>query len=435
MAPTLRALGPRIALVVALTSGLACASAPPPPVGSVSDPQASGPADPGATGDPAAQAQKTSGGGLQQHAESGVESMIIGTVVGGQIMGAYGAAVGAALFGLYGFITGDVPFETGAGTRGPPGRGRAPGGGPGPDSVLDQELEDELSRQDALEDEIESELKRQEELLASISKHEEINASVQREQQARAVESSSDPMAAPRPPYERKLPDSIFDTTRSKEGRKERITKTLDADRDGRPELEMVFDADSGELMTRSEDTNYDGVLDAVHRYEGGVVVERIEDTNHDGKPDRWTTYENEVGTRAEVDRNFDGIPDAFYVYESGRLSYEEHDTNQDGKVDRRVEFENGKRAVEIEDRNHNGKMDFWTFYDADGIPVRTQQDVNEDGQPETWEFYEGDDPSRIVLTRKEEDVNADGKVDIISYYKKGKLARKEVSDPDLLLQ
>jgi antitoxin component YwqK of YwqJK toxin-antitoxin module len=122
-------------------------------------------------------------------------------------------------------------------------------------------------------------------------------------------------------------------------------------------------------------------------------------------------------------------------VYESGRLSYEEHDTNQDGKVDRRVEFEQGKRAVEIEDRNHNGKMDFWTFYDSDGIPVRTQQDADEDGQPEMWEFYEGDDPSRVVLTRKEEDVNADGKVDITSYYEQGKLARKEVSDPDLLLQ
>ena len=315
MAPTLRALGPRIALFVALTTGLACASAPAPPVGSGSDPQASAPAaDPGATGDPAAQAQKASGGALQQHAESGMESMIIGTVVGGQIMGAYGAAVGAALFGLYGFITGDVPFETGVGAQGPPGRGRGPGGGAGPDSMLDQQIEDELSRQDALEDEIESELKRQEELLASINQHEEINVSIQQEQHARAVESSSDPMAAPRPPYERKLPDSIFDTTRSQAGQKERITKTLDADRDGQPEVEMVFDADSGELMTRSEDTDYDGVLDAVHRYEGGVVVERIEDTNHDGKPDRWTAYENEVGSRKEVDRNFDGVPDAFYV-------------------------------------------------------------------------------------------------------------------------
>ncbi len=431
------ALGPRIVLVAALATGLACASAkPPPPVGSGADPQTLDPADPtaapGPADDPAAQAQKSSKGGLQRHAESGVEGMIIGTVVGGQILGQYGAAAGAVLFGLYGLITGDVPFETGKGSAGVPGRR----GGPNPDAALDQEIEEELSRQDALEDDIESELKRQEELLASINKHQEINESIRKEQAAgRAVEPLTDPLAAPRPPYERKIPDSIFDTTRRKDGKQERLVKTLDADRDGQAEIEMVFDPRSGELLTRSDDTDYDGELDAVNRYENGVIVERIEDTNHDGREDRWITYENQLGSRVEVDRNFDGTPDAFYVYENGTLHFEEHDTNQDGQVDRRVEFDGQRRVVEIEDRDHNGKMDFWTFYNPDEVPVRTERDANEDGQTDVWEFYEGNDPSSLMLMRKEEDVNADGKVDVTSYYEKGKLARKEVSDPDLLLQ
>jgi hypothetical protein len=37
------------------------------------------------------------------------------------------------------------------------------------------------------------------------------------------------------------------------------------------------------------------------------------------------------------------------------------------------------------------------------------------------------------MLSRKEEDVNKDGKADVTSHYKKGKLVRKEVSDPTLL--
>ena len=441
MPPSLRSLSSRIALVFVVSAlGLACASSKPPAsVDSGNKPQPTASTDPAAdtrdVADATAQAQKAaSKGTLQRHAESGMESMIIGTVIGGQVFGQYGAAVGALTFGLYGLLTGDVPFETGAGTGSSARPGRS--SGPYPDSALEDEIEEELGRQDALENEIEEELKRQEELLASISTQEAVNQSIRSEHEQRsASEDSGDPLAAPQAPYERRIPESIFDTKHRKEGKQQQLVKTLDADRDGRPEIEMVFDERSGALLTRSDDTDYDGQLDTVNRYEHGKIVERIEDTNHDGEPDRWITYENEKGSRMEVDRDFDGTPDAFYVYADETLSYEEHDTNGDGKIDRRVEFEDRHRSIEREDRDHDGKLEFQTFYNKKEVPVRTEQDTNGDGKTDVWEFYEGKDPAKIVLVRKEEDVNADGNVDITSYYKKGKLTRKEVEDPDLLLQ
>ncbi len=66
-----------------------------------------------------------------------MEGLIIGTVVGGQVAGAYGAAAGAALFGLYGLITGDVPLQGG---RTPSSGRRRPS-----DGDLEREIEDELA--------------------------------------------------------------------------------------------------------------------------------------------------------------------------------------------------------------------------------------------------------------------------------------------------
>ena len=458
MDPGRRPLSSSIALTVLLAMSLACATAQPPPDApaasdtsqtvdgatdgpgdevtdtrkeaiTVSDPQ--DPDQQAKAPDPAQpQAHSSGKGRLRRHAESGLEGLIIGTVIGGQLFGQYGAAVGAVAVGLYGLITGDVPFDTG---RGSSGRGGRAGRGD-PDTELEDEIDDELDRQEELESEIEEELRRQEELLASINEQEEINQSVREEELEKArAETPADALDAPPPPYERQIPDSIFDTQKREEGGEERLVKSLDADRDGRPEIELVFDDHSGQILSRSEDTDYDGSLDAENRYEDGRISERIEDTNGDGSPDRWTSYEDGLGSRIKIDRNFDGSPDAEYVYQEGTLRFEEHDINHDGKIDRRVEYQNRRRVVEIEDRNHDGKMDFRTFYDASEVPVRTEEDTNADGQTEIWEFYEGKDPAKIVLVRKEEDVDSDGKVDVTSYYENGKLARKEIRDPEAL--
>ncbi len=362
-----------------------------------------------------------------QHAASGVESMIIGTVIGGQVAGPAGAAVGAAIFGLYGAITGDVPFET--------GRGRGPGRRGSVDGQLEREVEAELEHQQALEAEIEEELRRQEELLESIARQEEINESLSEDEERLAGEREGDLLAAPaaRPP--RKIPQSIFDTEYSGEGDDDRIVKTLDADRDGQPEIEIRMDGKTGQLLTRSEDTNYDGTLDSTTTYdELGRVESLAEDTNHDGMPDRWVHYDADgQGTKVEIDRNSDGNKDGFYVYEGGSLAYEEHDTDDDGRVDRRVEYEGSRRAIVREDRNGDGTMELQTYYDENEITERTERDTNGDGRTDVWEFFEGDDPEKVQLVRKEEDLNADGQPDVKSFYENGRIVRKEVEDPSLL--
>jgi hypothetical protein len=38
-----------------------------------------------------------------------------------------------------------------------------------------------------------------------------------------------------------------------------------------------------------------------------------------------------------------------------------------------------------------------------------------------------------MLLVRKEEDMNGDGKVDVKSFYKSGKLVRKEVTDESVV--
>lgn len=425
------AFSSRMGPVLILVAGLACSTTSPQPVppdstGSVSaDPSPANPLDPDVQTGPG-QAQSAADGGMAGRAEAAMEGLIVGTVVGGQVAGAYGAAVGAGIFALYGFITGDVPFESGRGN--PTSSGRAP-----TEEDLDAEIEDEIAHMDDLEREIEEELRKQEELLEQIDKQEQINQSIKTEQSQRARQQPTDPLAAPMPPYERNIPASIYEKENVKTTEGERIRKTLDADRDGNPEIEILIDEKSGALVSRAEDTNYDGALDSVNRYENGQIRERSEDSNHDGRPDRWTTYENGRGSRVEIDRDFDGRRDGFKVYAGGALSLEEHDTNADGKIDRRVKYEGSRRVVEEEDRNHDGTMDFRTFFDEREFPSRTEADTNGDGRPDLIEYYEGSDPSNPILLRKEEDVNHDGKTDITSHYKKGKLVRKEVSDPDLI--
>ena len=107
-------------------------------------------------------------------------------------------------------------------------------------------------------------MRRQEELLGSISRQEDLTEALREEEEALvAAERDSDPLAAPQAAPARKIPDSIFDTEVRGEGSTARIDKTLDADRDGRPEIVIAMDGQTGQLLTRSEDTDYDGTLDS----------------------------------------------------------------------------------------------------------------------------------------------------------------------------
>ena len=339
-------------------------------------------------------------------------------------------AVGASAFGL------PLPYARDVLSGGDTSLQRVlPPGNRGYREVIEAEIEGELRLQRTLEEEIEAELRRQEELLDQIRREEDLARSGTVDAGGSALPESVDPLAAPRAPAEREIPDSIFERELHRQGERELLVKLLDADRDGHPEIRIAYDARSGRRLSRSEDTDYDGRLDTVNAYhESGRIESRREDTNHDGMPDRWIAYGADGrASRVEVDRDFDGVRDGFYQFAAGWRRREEHDTNNDGTIDRRVDFEGRRRAVELEDRDFSGVLEIRTFYDVAGFPERAEIDSNEDGRYDVWEYYEGDDPARPVLARKEEDLNGDGDVEVTSYYREGRLVRQEITDTDLV--
>ena len=110
----------RLLLIALLALSLACATGGAPPVSDPGNPPpadvpevGSAPDDPDvgdttsgpATPDPAEPTPKQAQRGpskVRQHAESGVEGMIVGTVIGGQVAGTYGDAQRAGVRGLWG---------------------------------------------------------------------------------------------------------------------------------------------------------------------------------------------------------------------------------------------------------------------------------------------------------------------------------------------
>jgi len=376
----------------------------------------------------------------------------------GAMIGAYGgpigAAAGATAMLVYSAVTGNVPFQ-GPGPRG--GRGGGGGGGGGgygpatPDEAdreqsMDEQINGALAKQDELQQQIQAELKRQEELLNKVDKDQKTqHASISPGDPANAqkVLEESDPRSAPSAPKDRDIPAALFTETRvtipkgawGDNPKLQVIKKTLDADRDGKPEEIRYFDAATGQLLRKEEDRNYDGTIDAWTTYQNGVVVARELDENGDGKPDVWEKYANGRMTRREVDRKGDGKPDAFYLFEGDSLVEERHDTQHNGNIDLVVYYQNRKRVRSEEDQNHDGRIDTWTYYTvADGgneVVSRIERDAKGKGKPDTFETF-AQQNGKTVIVKREEDTNGDGKIDITSYYENGKLVRREVADPAL---
>lgn len=432
-------------------------SATTPPVG------APGPIDPL---DPTAQPQTQPGGGgglsVGQRAQSALESMVMGAVLGSQF-GPLGAAAGAGTMLIYGALTGNVPFSGfGRGRRGGGGYGGYGGGGGGYDpggyeaqreAALESEIENEMERGSALENEIEAELSRQEELLRQIENQENAASAAANAPAPQAPSTTqasvedlserADPRAAPRAPKDRDLPVAIFDEDRvvipkgSWDNKKkiEVVKRSLDADRDGNPEQVRYFDQKSGKLIRKEQDRDYDGQPDTWSIYEKGELVSRTLDSNADGNVDVWEEYADGRMTARVVDRDNDGVKDAFFLYEGDSLAREQHDANNDGEVDLIVEYENRYRQSSVEDTDRDGEMDSWTSYEVvEGreIVTRVEQDTDSDGKRDLFETYEARE-GRPELAKREEDKNGDGQVDVTSLYENGRLKSRQISDPSLV--
>ena len=434
---------PLILLVILALSGCVTATAPAPslPPGGT----APYPADPTLPVDPTTgQAQQPIGVSIAQRAQSAMESMVMGAVLGSSL-GPLGMAAGAGVMLVYGALTGNVPFQ-GQGGMGP----YDPVGGGAEaqrEAALEREIESEIARGDSLESEIEEELARQEELLHQIDQQEQVQksaaAAIAPTLSDEELAAQLDPRAAPKTPKDRDLPRAIFEEEeavieKGEWGNQRKFTtikRSLDADRDGEPEQVRYFDPKTGLIIRKVVDRDYDGKPDTWSVYQDGKVVSRTLDTNADGKPDIWETYSGSRMTSRQIDRDNDGVKDAFYIYRGTSLVEEKHDVNNDGKIDLIVIYKNRKRVSTAEDTDKDGTMDSWTEYDVVGekeVISRIEKDTNSDGIRDVFESYSTGN-GRPELAKREEDKDGDGEVDIISIYENGRLVRREINDPNLV--
>jgi len=154
--------------------------------------------------------------------------------------------------------------------------------------------------------------------------------------------------------------------------------RVLDDDFDGRAERSFFYDRETQELVRVEEDSDQDGAIDAWTEYRGGQIQRRRADANHDGAVDTWTLYRDGQTLRHEQDATGDGFRDRVGFYRDGRLEHDEVDTDGDGR-------------------------------------------------PDLFNHY--DDREQVV--RRDEDTDLDGEVDRVSHFESGKLARREIIEPE----
>ena len=78
--------------------------------------------------------------------------------------------------------------------------------------------------------------------------------------------------------------------------------------------------------------------------------------------------------------------------------------------------------------------MDAWTIYLVQsGVEAvaRIERDRSGRGFADTFETFVQRDGKALIL-RREEDINGDGEIDVVSFYKDGKLRRRQIRDPDI---
>jgi antitoxin component YwqK of YwqJK toxin-antitoxin module len=435
-----------IALVGCVTAG---------PQGSTSSDPA---ANPTAGTQPGGSPASGSGGGgplvsVGRRAQSAVGGLVIGAAIGAQA-GPIGAAVGAGTFLIYGALTGHSPLDNRSGQGGGHGGYGSVTDEERREAALEEQIAQEAARGNVLEDEIADELDRQEELLHQIERDEAASQPTQAAQKKPGkapapdpvtdenLAERADPRVAPAAPKDRELPLAIFEKEKvtipaGEWGNKKKlevVKRSLDADRDGSPEQIRYYD-ESGEIIRKEQDQNFDSRMDAWSTYRNGSLRERVLDTSGDGKPDAWETYETGKMTKRQVDRDRDGVRDAFYTYERGSLVEERHDADNDGNMDLIVTYEDRHRVRAEEDRDKNGGIDMWSTYrvvDDVEIVARVEKDETGDGKPNIFETFTAKN-GKPILAKREEDKNGDGNIDVTSIYKNGKLVRREISDPNMV--
>lgn len=300
--------------------------------------------------------------------------------------------------------------------------------------------EREAARARAIEAEIQQEIERQETLAAD----EDARSSLPppSAQSSPELDGEANPLTAPRAPELREVPDSLFQSQEVTippqlwQNKRELhvLRRSMDVDRDGRPEEIRYVDPGSGLLIRSEHDLDYDGELDAWTTYESGTPVVRVLDSDGDGKSDVWERYSQGRMNARTLDRDADGVKDTFYRYEGDQLVEKLRDSNNDGTIDKVEAYHNRHRVRMQEDRSLNGWMDTWTTYqvvDGREVVAKIERDSRDQGKPDVFETYETSE-GETRISRKQEDINGDGKIDIVSTYENGRLVQRVISDEAL---
>jgi hypothetical protein len=307
------------------------------------------------------------------------------------------------------------------------------------------DVEGEMARQAELQrvqGEIDAELRRQEVLQRSRDLSEIGRALNGSSASDETLDQRANPRLAPQAPVDRDLPIAIFDSeeievppeTFGNSDPMLVIKRSLDADRDGNPEQIRYVDKESGEMIRKEADQDYDGTLDTWQTYSGNSLTERTLDSNNDGRVDTWERYWGGLMVERVIDRNGDGGKDAVYTFSDGSLVEERHDRNDDGESDLIVTYQGRQKTRTREDHSGDGQIDTWTTHvvvNGVELPAVIKRDSDGSGEVDIIEQFETSS-GKPTLAKREEDTNGDGAIDVTSIYRKGKLYRRELADPTL---
>ncbi len=144
------------------------------------------------------------------------------------------------------------------------------------------------------------------------------------------------------------------------------VRELRDDDFDGRAELAISYDPETGEVRSVEEDHNSDAIPDSWTDYRGGRPLSQRRDTDFDGRVDSWIRYSDGEVSQIERDSNADGSPDRSAFYSRGRLLHEEIDQNHDGRSDVTLRYDDDQRlATREEDSDHDGTIDVISHYEG----------------------------------------------------------------------
>jgi antitoxin component YwqK of YwqJK toxin-antitoxin module len=204
------------------------------------------------------------------------------------------------------------------------------------------------------------------------------------------------------------------------------VRKERDVNGDGKADLLRYFD-EMGRFVRQEEDSRLTGRIDAWSFYENGRLLRKESDTNGDGRVDLWAFYDDKGELiRTEADQNQDGHRELVSLYVHGEMVEEQHFRRGLDTPRMIITYVKGQPTRKAEDTDGDRRMDRVTEYDAKGRTTKISQDPGKREFPTLFAYYQ---PETGKLLREEEDLNGDGRIDVVSYFERGRLIRREFFD------